>query len=335
MSVSLKQVAAHAGVSMSTVSRVLSGDARAQIALETQDVVRRAASELGYKPNRFARSLITGRTHTLGLMISKISNPFFVSLIEHAELAAKDGGFSIVIDTSGAHARDYIQSGHLADWPVDGVVMWTWAGQKLADFLGARASVTPVVYICEEPRDDGAGCVVYDLAGGAQQAVEFALQRGYKKLAHLVPYAPGDWDGPFLRDDIYRAACDQAGVNLETIVAHPKQETREAGFQTALVIAARPKAQRPDVLLCHNDIMAVGAYHGFVRAGLCIPQDIAVIGFDGIDEGRFLDRRLTTVEMPVEEIGRRAVELLLAHILGVESRREVIVPSRLIEGETA
>jgi DNA-binding LacI/PurR family transcriptional regulator len=335
MSISLKQVAAHAGVSMSTVSRVLSGNERAQIAIDTQVSVRRAAEELGYRPNRFARSLITGRTHTLGLMVSRLDNPFFVTLIQGAEEAAKREGYSVLIDADGALAEDYAISGRLTGWPVDGVVMWTWTERTLADYIGSRAAQTPVLYICERPRPDGAGTVACDADAGTRESVEYALARGYRRPAHLVPYEPGDWEVPPTRALIYQEMFEKAGVPLETILLNKKAETREAGFLTGLSMAKRPAGDRPDVLLCHNDIIAVGVYHGLLRCGLKVPEDIAVIGFDGIDEGRFLDKRLTTTEIDIPKIGRSAVEMLVANIEGRETPRTTTVPAKFVPGETA
>ena len=335
MAVSLREVALQAGVSTSTVSRVLSGDARVQIAAQTQKLVRATALEMGYQPNRFARSLITGRTHTLGLMISRLSNPFFVSLIEGAESAAKAGGYKVLLDADGSHADDYLQSGRLTDWPVDGVIMWTWADQQLSDFLGGRALDTPVVYVGERSRPNDAPTLVYDVAAGAKQAIAYALERGARRPAQLVPYGPGDWERPELRAQIYNDACAKAGLQLETIVASPRAETREAGFNSALVLAQRPAHLRPDVVLCHNDIMAIGFYHGLLRAGVKVPEEIGVIGFDGLEEGRFLDKRLTTVHIPGEKIGERAVQMLLQQLSGESERREVTVSTQFVRGETA
>ena len=334
MNVSLKQVASRAGVSMSTVSRVLSGDERAQIARETQATVRRAAEELGYRPNRFARSLITGRTQTIGLMISRLDNPFFVTLMEHAEEAAKEAGYNVLIDADGSVAEEYAVSGRLMDWPVDGILMWTWSDRHLVEFIGARAERTPVVYICEQPRADGNGCVSYDLLGGAELLARHALSKGYQRPAHLVPYAAGDWVRPDARAEVYRECCEAAGLTLTTIVLTKKAETREAGFLTGLELATLPELLRPDLLFCHNDVVAVGLYHGLLRGGVRVPEDVALVGFDGIDEGRFLDRRLTTVEIPIAEIGRRAAQMLIAELGGQTGLRSVIVPPSLVMGET-
>jgi len=334
MNVSLKQVASRAGVSMSTVSRVLSGDERAQIARETQETVRRAAEELGYRPNHFARSLITGRTQTIGLMISRLDNPFFVTLMEHAEEMAKAAGYNVLIDADGSVAEEYAVSGRLINWPVDGVLMWTWSDRHLADYIGQRAERTPVVYICEQPRTDGNGCISYDLLGGAEMLARHALSKGYSSPAHLVPYAPGDWVRPDARAQVYADCCDAAGVTLRTITLTQREETREAGFLTGLELASLPELLRPDLLFCHNDIVAVGLYHGLLRGGLRVPEDVALVGFDGIDEGKYLNRRLTTVEIPIAEIGRQAAHMLLAELNGQPGPRSVIVPPSLVPGET-
>jgi LacI family transcriptional regulator len=147
MAVSLKQVAERAGVSGATVSRVLNGKELDRIPLETRQRIMRIAQELDYRPNRFARSLRDGRTSTVGLMVSGLSNPFFVEVLEAAERRLIETGYQVVQDVAPSVRGTYEHHGKLQDWPVDGVIMWAHPYQTLATFLGSRAHGVPVVYM--------------------------------------------------------------------------------------------------------------------------------------------------------------------------------------------
>ena len=333
---SIRHVAEQAGVSMTTVSQVLNERVGARISLETKMRVRNAAQELNYEPNRLARSLITGRTETIGLMVSGFRNPFFVELMEAAEKLILDRGYQTMLDPAPSHRGSFREHGRLKNWPVDGVLMWSTAHQKIGDFLGEQSKI-PVVYIGGSNRGDGALTVDSDIYSGARQLAEYVVSRGYKRIAHLTPYDFNNINGiGESRTRAFAEVANDAGLRIETVIAEGEEETRAAGWKTAQILAARPAARRPQVVLCHNDIMAIGAYHGFRRAGLRVPEDIAVAGFDGIDEGNYLDTVLTTVVVPVEEMCRRALTLLFDKIDENDARfsGEIIVPTTLRKGGT-
>lgn len=331
---SIKDVAAKAGVSMATVSQVLNGREGARISVETQARVKEAALNLGYEPNRLARSLITGRTETIGLMVSGFRNPFFVELMEVAERLIMERGYQTLLDPAPSHRGSYYEHGRLKSWPVDGVLMWAAPHQKLSDFLGSQSQI-PVVYIGNSGREDGATTVDTDMYGGARELAEYVVEKGYTRLAHLTPYDfPKIGDPQEGRMRAYRDVAKEAGVQLETFVAEGNEETRAAGWKTAQIMAAMPAHRRPQVVLCHNDVMAIGAYHGFRRAGFRVPEDVAVAGFDGIDEGNYLDVALTTVVTPFEEICKTALDILFSRIEGKSSGNEgeIILPPSLRTG---
>lgn len=335
MSVSLREVADVAGVSLSTVSEVLNNSGRARIGEETRIRVRDVARELGYQPNRMARSLITGRTQTIGLMISGLQNPFFVLLIEAIERGVADAGYQAILDSAPSHLGSYREHGKLSQWPVDGVLMWASGGDQLSDYLGTGAATKPVVYIGGAPREIG-DCVRFDMERGARQAAQFLIERGYKRIAHVLPYPVLDEAADEPRRKGFREACDAANIELQVIVTQKQEETLEAGWLTGQHLASRSKNQRPQALLCHNDVLAIGICHGLRRSGLRIPEDIAVVGCDGIPDGRFLESALTTIEIPVLDLAQSALKILLLRLAGETfPTQHKVFPTTLRIGETA
>lgn len=335
MAISLKQVAERAGVSGATVSRVLNGKELDRIPLETRERIMRVARELDYRPNRFARSLRDGRTGTVGLMVSGLSNPFFVEVLEAAERCLIETGYQVVQDVAPSVRGTYDHHGKLQDWPVDGVIMWAHADQTLSTFLGSRANGVPVVYMGFDRKDD-ADAVYFDFYGATLELLRHISNRGYRKLCYVCPWDHRDAAIVDGRAAAYVDFCRDAGIDDRHYVMPGQQETRTAGREAGLAIAALPKSERPELLLCHNDVLACGIYHGLRRAGLRVPEDIAMTGFDGTEEGQCLDRPLTTVHTPAEEMCRSACDILLRRMSGdrESALHKVKVHGRLLVGET-
>lgn len=335
LSVSIRDVAAQAGVSLATVSKVLNDRTGTRISAITRQRVRTVATELGYSPNRLAQGMVQKRTQTLGVMVSGLQNPFFLSVLEELERQAILAGYQVFLDAAPSIDGTYATHIKLRGWPVDGVLMWAAANQDLAQFLGPQARDTPVVYL-GYPRDDGSDWVAFDLEQGGRLATTYLIERGYRRIGYVYPWS---WPRPDVSAN--HAACLQTclenGISVETISTVRHEETRRAGLETGLEIAARPAAARPDAIFCHNDVIAVGVYHGLRRAGLRIPEDIALVGFDGNEEGQCLDVPLTTVHTPVDVFCEQAMCLLMQRLTGSGEGKlqQIIVPTRLLRGGTA
>ncbi|MDX1931890.1 MAG: LacI family DNA-binding transcriptional regulator [Capsulimonadales bacterium] len=337
MAVSITDVARRAGVSPGTVSHVLNGNTRAGIAPATQERVRRAAAELGYQPNRMARMLGRGRTDTLGLFISGLTNPFFVRILECAERLALEAGYHVLMETAPHYLGSPLHKAKLRGWPMDGALMWAQPDQTLAHYLGSQADGMPVVYLGGQPRSDGANAVYFDVYGGAQAAMRLLIERGYRRIAYLFPY---DWvlrqpEEP--RHCAYREACEAVGLVPHLILMDRHEQTRRAGLEAGLSLARLADGERPEALLCFNDVIAEGVLFGLRRAGLRCPEDVALVGFDGNDDARYLDTPLTTVSMPTERLCQEALDLLLRRLReGADApSAQILVPSELIIGESA
>lgn len=337
MAISIREVAAQAGVSLGTVSSVLNGNVQARIGRVTQERVRRVAAELGYAPNRFARSLGRNRTDTIGLMVSGLRNPFFLELMVTAEEQAQAAGFDVLTDD--AFLTRPAASGKLRGWPVDGILMWATEEQTLQQHLGAQIDSTPVVYLGYE-RMDGASYVALDHYGGARTLMEHLVELGRQRIAYLTPHRQAQTGGGVdARRRAYEDVCRQQGqpplypelVGPEQYAPVTQGGWREIGFLTGLALAAAP--DRPDAVFCHNDILAIGFYHGLLRGGLQVPSDIAVAGFDGVPEGMYLDKSLTTVVSPVKELCATALALLTGSPNA--GPRQIVLPTLLRVGETS
>ena len=321
--VSIRDVAAHAGVSLSTVSQVLNGNDKARIALKTQERVREAARELGYHPNSLARGLVRGRTEAVGVLVSALSNPYFLELAESIQVRCETLGYAAMLSTAPAWRGSYGGHGHVdaggGAMPVDGLLTWTRDGHAARDFLGEWARLLPTVYLGGRSRDAG-DHVAFDLRGGARLLAEYAFERvrerGGGRVTHLMPYDFASLDPGEERFATFEAAAREHGVELEHLAAPVAGETRESGFSAAQEIVARPLSERPSCVLCHNDAMALGLLDGLLRAGVRVPEDVTLAGFDGIAAGRFAARALTTVSCSPDEMARRAVERLLWRLDG-------------------
>jgi DNA-binding LacI/PurR family transcriptional regulator len=332
MSVSLKTLAEQAGVSLSTVSHVMNGRTDTRIAVKTQEHVRRVALELGYQPNHFARSLAQRKTETIGVIIPMLNNAFFLTLVEFAEAGILEAGYHMLIDhppfnwdgTPNEHRK-------LRSWPVDGALIWAYPTQSITEYR--QATGLPVVYLGYE-RSDDENTVAVDHFGGGRLVAEHLIGRGYRKLAHLTPFKEELTRSFEPRFRSFSQICQDAGLPVLYLQTPNGTDTRADGLEAGAAIAAMSPDKRPDAIFCHNDILAIGVHRGLRRAGLRIPEDIAIMGFDGIEEARYLEEPLTTIQFPMEELCQTAMEFLKGQIGGDRTRKQVMMDLSLRVGGT-
>lgn len=323
---------------MSAASAVMNGSGQSSIRVgaATRERIRTAAREVGYTLNWLARGLGRGRTDTIGLMLSSLQNPLFVHLLQSVEHLGRAAGYEVLFDAPRVGTAR--QDKRLRGWPVDGVLVWAQTDQSLAAFLGqTTAANLPVVYLGRTRQGDAENNVAFDVQSGARALAEHLIgDAGRRRLAYVSPYPPDQVPSREARLWAFEDVCREAGVALEFVTMPRREISRRAGLETGLLLAARPAPQRPDALLCHNDVIAVGVYHGLRRAGVRVPHEIAVAGFDGIEEGQCLDLPLTTVELPVEPLCRAALALLLPVIAAGAGNapQQILIPTRLLVGPT-
>jgi LacI family transcriptional regulator len=303
--ITIRDVAQEAGVSYQTVSRVIND--RPDVAAETRARVQRAITELGYAPNIIARSLIQGRSNTLGVVGFGLELFGPTRVLTGIERAATELGFSLllsILDRFDPNRMDSIINDLLAR-QVDGVV-WAVPGhvsvfEWLVDKLGELT--VPIVFLNKCP-DPDQQVVAMDNRLGARLAVEHLLEQGYRRVGVIT--GPRGWWEAQEREAGWRATMQAAGIDkLGELEAEGdwSAASGDAGFHT--LIARVPDL---DAVFACNDQMALGVLRAARHLGLDIPRDLAVVGFDDIPEASYFSPALTTVRQDPRELGALAVE---------------------------
>ena len=329
---SIRGVAEKAGVSSCTVSKVLNGVA-SRITPSTRDRVLLAARELGYQPNRFARGLGKQRTQTIGILVSGLQNPFFVSLVEEAERQFLAAGYQVVLDAAPPLGEQYGHPARLRSMPLDGALMQGTESRHVSEYLGEMALDLPTVYLGSHRMDGEDGVFLDYGSGGYATAAHFA-ERGYRRVG-FVGIAPLGTMVQDTRLDEFLRGCRDFGLTAE-VVSTDYSETRAAGYRVGDALVRRATANRPQAVCCHNDLIAVGLCRSLQRGGLRVPEDIAVSGFDGIEDGQYLEKPLTTVTGSLVEMMAAATTRLIGRIERGEPRtgEQTAITTRLVAGGT-
>ncbi|WP_084010745.1 LacI family DNA-binding transcriptional regulator [Pseudofrankia sp. DC12] len=324
----LEEVAELAGVSRATVSRVVNGSSR--VSPEARAAVTVAIAELGYVPNRAARSLVTRRTDTLVLIVHErpdtvFSDPFFASVLRGVNRALSPTDLQLVLlqaqgETQRDRALRYVGNGH-----VDGVLLISLHGDDIMPNAIAAAGM-PLVMAGRLLTGQTVDYVDADNVGGARDAVAHLLATGRRRIASVA--GPPDMSVGVDRLRGYTEAVRDAGGDTAGWVV--VGDFTEASGQAA---TARLLAEHPDLdaVFAASDLMALGALRALRAAGRRVPDDVAVVGFDDAALAAYADPPLTTVRQQVELMGQEMVRLLLARIADPDGDpSEIILPTELV-----
>lgn len=326
----LADVARLAGTSEATASRALKDDPR--IGATTRATVRAAAIKLGYVPNAAARSLRARRTHILGLLLDDLSDPVHGKVAAGFEEAAAAGGYAVFIMT-GLHDPERERRALTAflEHRADGIVLASCVSDP-AD-VHARVAADRVVFVQPDyPRlADGAepparGVLRSDDMAGFAATVHHLVERGYERLAYVGP-------GVGSSDALRRAAAADA-VAAHGLGPLRSIDTGIDGWRDASMAARAIALDPPDALVCYDDKLALALLDALRSTSLRVPEDIAIAGFDGTLPAHQSRPRLTTVDVPSVDLGRRAVEMLLATGRDGTLPPSEVLPVRLVVGES-
>ncbi|SDN19525.1 LacI family DNA-binding transcriptional regulator [Allokutzneria albata] len=322
----LETVAAVAGVSKSTVSRVINN--LPHVRQDIREAVERAIAQTGYVPNQAARSLVTRRTGAVALVVQEpdttvFTDPYLSALI-HAiadELDRTDVQLVVIMARSQreqARLDRFLRAGH-----VDGVLLTSTHG---AGMLGGLT--VPVVYGGRPLRvAEDTMWVDADNVGGARLAVEHLRERGRERIAMIA--GPQDMAVSIDRQSGYRDALDP---NSRPVIAYGDFSVRSGEQAMRQLLAWEPEL---DAVFVSSDLMALGALEALRANGRRVPEDVAVVGFDDVEQAGLADPPLTTVRQPIDEQGRRMVGMLLDAIAGNPGERAVTLPTSVIARQSS
>ncbi|MFI1869629.1 LacI family DNA-binding transcriptional regulator [Streptomyces jumonjinensis] len=320
---SIKDVAAHAGVSVATVSRTLNGHPSVSPGARTR--VLAAVEALDYRPNAVARSLRTDQTHTLGLVISDVLNPYFTSLARAVEEEARALGYSVII--GNADERPELQDHHirtLLDRRIDGLLVSPADGRSPLTLEAVR-SPTPVVLVDRWLPGLDVPVVRADGRVAVHDLVAHLHGLGHRRLAIIT--GPASTTTGSERVSAFRSGLSAFGLPLPEAYIGQGDFQAESGRRAMERFLALPEP--PGAVFAADNLMALGALDAIRAHGLRVPEDIALAAFDDIPWFVHTDPPLTAIAQPTDELGRAAVRALIARIEG-RPARSVTLPARLV-----
>jgi LacI family transcriptional regulator, repressor for deo operon, udp, cdd, tsx, nupC, and nupG len=327
----LREVADLAGVSVKTVSNVVNSTGR--VTDGTRVRVEEAIAALGYRPNLAARNLRRGRTEVITLALPELTAPYFAELADAVIRAAEPRSLTVLIDqTDGTLERERRTSEGERPHQSDGLIFSPLA--MTAQELATRADATPLVLLGEHAATSPHDHVVIDNRAAADLATRHLFDLGRRAVAAIGAQPHGSNATSTLRLDGYRQALEAHGTAYDPdLVPAVTRFHRADGAEAMTRLLAAPR--RPDAVFCFNDLLALGAIRAAHDHGLRVPDDIAVIGFDGIEEGRFSTPTLSTITLDKRRIAEAALDLLAARMKGsTEPPRSVTVDHALVVRES-
>ncbi|GAA1159623.1 LacI family DNA-binding transcriptional regulator [Nocardioides aquiterrae] len=349
----IRDVARVAEVSVATASRALGNYGR--VSAETRARVLAATEQIGYRPNSLARSMITRRTNSIGVVCADIASPFFAGVVRGITDEAKRAGFdTLLVNTDEDVATEREAVALLMDKRVDGLIVSAADVREVEHLAGAQERGTPVVLIDRISSMLDADAVTVDDVAATEEAVRHLLGLGHRRIgviAELRIEREADWAnllGPDLDRDRgelnasaarllgYLRAHRAAGVPVDPSLVC-RTGSYDVGGATEAARALLTRTNRPTALVTIDNVMTVGAFRAVRELDLDLPGDLSFVGFDNLDWTTLVRPALTLVEQPMHEIGEQAARRLVERISGddQEPRRILLPTSFLVRGSTA
>lgn len=297
MPVTLADVARAVGMSASTVSRALSGTAKVNDA--TRERIIQIAHEMGYEPNQVARSLTSGRTDLLGLIVPDIANPFFPPIIKAVQARARSRGKTVLISDVDEHTTDELQRARLMRKQVDGLIVVSPRTSEAA--LAEMAALSPIVFVNREV--DQAANVIVDATEGVQDAVEHLSALGHRTICYLNG-PRRSWSNS-KRQAAVREAC--ATYGLELVEFGPFEAQMQSGYRAAELV----RTKGITAVIAYDDLVALGLISRLHELGVGVGPDISVVGIDDSPMAEMSYPALTSIHVPGARAGATAVDLVL------------------------
>lgn len=320
----IREVADLAGVSVATVSRTLQQPE--VVSQKTRSKVMSAIDALDYKPNLMAVKFRSGKTHNLVVLVPTVANVFFARVIAGMQTAAEECGYSLLLGNTLGDEKVELQYAKLVQTSqADGIIQL----RAFNPFLGESSGtgMLPMVNACEVLDSAQFPTVSLDNQRAAKAMTSHLISLGHSRIAMIK----GPNSSPLTRDRMlgYKEALSQAGMEFDESLLFDGDFSLQSGYRAAEKMLS--DNEPPTAVFCENDEMAIGAVQRIKKAGLSVPEDISVAGFDNISFSAFCDPPLTTIAQPAEEFGRTAVNLLIDVLNGkTQKALKVILPFELI-----
>ncbi len=327
MPATIKDIAKRAGVSHSTVSRALRGSSL--ISEDTSERIRLIALEMGYHPSAAARSLKTNQTKALGVIVRNIDDPFFSEILQGIEDIAQGEGYSLFISSSQNETdREKMIVNAMREHRVDGVIICSTAFSSSQSREFVEHSV-PIVVINNQAAEDYRYAIHHDDVDGGRQIARHLIDLGHRRIAYLGNSISGRTTLDRLSG--FQKEMQSAGLPIPSGYIHQvpggEPEHGLAGADHFLNLADRPTA-----LVCFNDMMAIGVLKGLHTAGIRVPHEISVTGFDNIVLSAYTTPPLTTFDQPKHFIGAEAARLLLGMLRTDPDKNTNGLKSQMLKG---
>ncbi|MBM4761246.1 LacI family DNA-binding transcriptional regulator [Bacillus sp. B15-48] len=305
MAVTIKDIAKNANVSIATVSRVINNKADG-IREETKQRVLDAIKEHNYQPNTIARSMITKKTSTIGLIIPDIRNPFFPELVRGVEDFSKKSNYTVFLcNTDGDIEREKEYFNLMKEKSVDGVI-YTYAHGGFEEILNNNIPIVLLDRGLDENQFSGV-CIDNEKAG--YMATKHLIELSHERIGCIT--GPDNIQSSRDRLKGYKRALEEAGLPINQAFIKTGDYQMEGGYEAAKLLL---KENSVTAIFAFNDLMAFGVYQAAQEFGLTIPDDLSVVGFDNIKYNRLLQPKLTTIDQPTYRMGELATEILLDQI---------------------
>jgi len=324
MSVSIKDIARAAGVSHSTVSRALADSPLVKD--ETKQRILTIAEELDYTPHALARSLVTRRTQTIGIVVTTIADPFVAEIVRGIEETGQPRGYNVILCNSNADPdREVAAVRALREKRVDGIIV---TASRVGDlYLPLLEDVgIPIVLV----NNQHSGRYIYSIATddrkGGEIATEHLISLGHMRIGYIA--SPNNVSSNQARKDGYLKALASHGIGADPSWVAEGDGRPELGQIAMARLLALPRP--PSAVFCYNDLTAIGAMNAIKEAGMEIPEDISLIGYDDIDIVRYLNPPLTTVAQRKYDMGCIAMQMLLDLLSESAQVQDITMEPRLV-----
>jgi len=330
MAITIKEIAKKAGVSIATVSRALNDDPK--VKPETKELVNSIANELDYNPNLLARNFVKKTSNTVGLILPDIFDEFFTEIIKGVEQHCFSEGYFTMV-TSSHSKRTTVEAviDFMSTGLVGGIIMMAPAvSDEIKDIL-SKCTI-PFVVINGKKDFSKTDSINIDNYNGSFNMVEYLIKKGYKKIAHIT--GPKENEDAVKRLQGFTDALKKHGLKVNKSWIVEGKFTIDSGVDCFNKIISLK--EKPEVIFAGNDMMAIGCYNAARLNKIKIPTDIAIAGFDDIFISQYLTPRLTTINVPIYEIGLHAAKMLLQRLNSNENYKpqHLKIPTTLVEGES-